>query len=72
MSLDLTGEIDEVTRIAIDFSQRHDVPLTKGLAYHRRKAELLTAIADRRRDDQEARKVAANAWQQVRDLEAAQ
>lgn len=71
MSGSLASEISEIARIAADFSRRRDVTHAERLAYHRRKAALLTVIADRDRN-QEAREVAENAWQQVRDLEASQ
>jgi hypothetical protein len=65
VSSDLIREIGEITRLAID------VPRAELLGYHRRKAELLTAIAEHD-DDPDAREVAANAWQQVAGIEAAQ
>jgi hypothetical protein len=65
----LAEEIGELARIALDLGQRHDVPVAERLAYHRRKATVLSAIAER---DQvaDAAEVADLAWQHVRELEA--
>lgn len=66
--LDLIREVGEVARLARELPS--DASVTDRLAYHRRKAELLTLIAGER-DDQDARDVAGNAWRQVRELEEA-
>lgn len=67
--LDLVREVGEVARLARELPR--DAPVAERLAYHRRKAELLTLIAEQR-DDQETREVAGNAWRQVRELEEAE
>lgn len=69
MSVDLIREVGEITRLARELAHRRDVSPEERLGYHRRKAELLTAIAEHD-DDDGAREVAANAWKQVRELEA--
>jgi hypothetical protein len=67
----LAEEIGEVTRIAREFGQRHYVPVAERLAYQRRKAALLSAIAERG-EVTDAPEAAEQAWQRVRELEAEQ
>jgi hypothetical protein len=71
VSASLAAEIGEIARIALEFGRRGDVPHSERLDYHRRKAVLLSTIAERDNDDA-TREAAANAWRQVRELEAAQ
>jgi hypothetical protein len=67
----LAEEIGELARIAHDFGQRHNVPAAERLAYHRRKATVLSAIADRG-EIADAAEAAEDAWRYVRELEAEQ
>lgn len=71
MSVDLIREVGEIARLARELAHRCDVSPEERLAYHRRKAELLTAIAEQDGADG-AQEAAENAWRQVRDLEASQ
>lgn len=64
--LNLVREVGEIARLARKLP--YDAPAATRLAYHRRKAVLLTLIAEQR-DDQEARGIAGNARRQVRELE---
>ena len=67
----LAEEIDALARIGLDFGQRHNVPIAERLDYHRRKATVLSAIADRD-GDPNTREVAELAWRHVRNLETEQ
>jgi hypothetical protein len=67
----LAEEIGELARIALDFGQRHNVPIGERLDYHRRKAVALGTIAERD-GSPNTREIAELAWRYVRELEAEQ
>ena len=70
MSISLAREIGAVTHLAVEFARRGDVSPAERLAFHRRKAELLTVIAEKD-GGAESREVASAAWRQVREWEVA-